>query len=101
MKPDCEMAILLRMYQKGLVGNKYRSMQDVRRSIGWVKIASHYRERKKFDAIARKLIKSGMLADAGKSAKVLSLSIAGLLRVREYLKANPDALDTLNQYVKK
>lgn len=96
MKPDYEMAILLRMYQKGLVGSKYRSMQDVRRSIGWVKIASHYREKKKFDAIARKLIKSGMLADAGKSAKVLSLSMVGLVHVKEYLKANPDALDALN-----
>lgn len=96
MKSDCEMAILLRMYQMGLVGNKYRSMQNVRSSIGWVKIASHYRERRKFDAIARKLIKSGMLADAGKSAKVLSLSMVGLVRVKEYLKANPDAWDTLN-----
>lgn len=96
MKVDWEMAILLRMYQKGLVKNKYRSMQNVRRSIGWGKMASHCRKRKKFDAIARKLIKSGMLADAGKSAKVLSLSMIGLVRVKEYLKANPDAWDTLN-----
>lgn len=33
------MAILLRMCQKGLVGNKYRGIHMVRRSIGWSKMA--------------------------------------------------------------
>ena len=93
------MAILLRMYQKGLVGNKYRGIHMVRRSIGWSKIASHYRE-KKFEAIARRLIKKGLLDDAGKSARVLSLSMMGQVHVKAYLEANPGAQEILDSVMK-
>ena len=90
------MAILLRMYQKGLVGNKYRGIQIVRRSIGWDKMALHYREKRRFEAIARSLVKKRMLCDAGKSAKVLSLSMVGNVHVKKYLEENPGALEELD-----
>ena len=93
---DCETAILLRMHQKGLVGGKYRSIQNVRRSIGWGKIASHYHEKRKFDAIARRLLKKKMLDDAGKSASVLSLSAVGQELVKMYLEKNPGAGEELD-----
>lgn len=100
MEVDCETAILLRMYQKGLVGNRYRSIQIVRRSIGWDRIASHYRERRRFEAIARKLVKKRLLDDAGKSARVLSLSMMGHVRVRVCLEENPGSLEELYMSIK-
>lgn len=99
MKADCEMAILLRMYQRGLVGSRYRSTQIVRRRIGPDKMAPHYRERRRFEAIARSLAKKMMLSDAGKSAKVLSLSMVGNVHVKEYLEENPGALEELDAAV--
>lgn len=96
MKADCETAILLLMYQKGLVGNSYKSTEKVRRAIRWVKIASHYREKRRFEAVARRLVKRGLLSDAGKSANVLSLSMEGCIHVQVHLEANPSALDDLD-----
>ena len=99
MKADCEMAILLRMYQRGLVGSRYRSTQTVRRGIGRGKMALHCREKRKFKAIARSLVKKRMLCDAGKSAKVLSLSMVGNVHVKKYLEENPGALEELDAAV--
>ena len=92
---DIETAVLVRMYQKGLIDNGYRSLQAVERSIGWRGLASHYRTKKKFSALARGLVKKGMLGDHGKSMQVLSLTMAGCVSVRAYLKDNPDAADSL------
>ena len=98
MEPkDVETAILLRMYQCGLVAGRYRSIQDVRRSIGWIKMASHYHVKKKFGALARSLVKKGMLTDDGKSMKVLSLTMRGTLHVKKYMAVNPRAVEWLNR----
>ena len=96
MEPaDIETAVLVRMYQKGLIDNGYRSRQVVERSIGWTRLASHYRTKKKFSALARRLVKKDLLDDHGKSMQVLSLTMKGSMSVRAYLKDNPDAPDSL------
>ena len=93
---DIETAVLVRMDQKGLIGNRYRSRQIVERSISWNGLASHYRTRIKFHALARKLVKKGLLTDHGKSMGVLSLTMRGAAHVAVYLKGNPGALDSLD-----
>ena len=96
MEPkDVETAVLVRMYQMGQVGNGYRSRQMVERSIGWSRLASHYRARGKFTTLAKKLVKSRLLDDHGKSMQVLSLANMGIMSVRAYLKDNPGAPDSL------
>ena len=85
---EIEMDLLVRMHQKGLVAGRYRSTQDVRRSIGWQDMASRRRERAKFDAIARKLVKKGVLTDHGKSMRVLSLTPQGDLLVKKHLEGS-------------
>lgn len=83
------------MYQKGLIANGYKSLQAVERGIGWCRLASHYRTKKKFSALARRLVTKGLLDDHGKSMQVLSLADMGIMSVRAYLKDNPDAPDSL------
>ena len=83
------------MRMNGLVGNAYRSIQIVERSIGWKRLASRYRTRARFSAVAKKLVKKGMRVDHGKSMRVLSLSMRGFMDVNAYLKDNPDAEDSL------
>ena len=83
------------MRLNGLVKNAYRSIQIVERSIGWRRLASHYRTKARFSAVAKKLVKKGMLDDHGKSMRVLSLSMRGFMDVNAYLKDNPDAADSL------
>lgn len=78
---DIELDVLTRMHQNGLVAGRYRSIQDVRRSIGWQRIASRHHEKTKFDSLARKLVKKGLLTDHGKSMRVLSLTPAGVALV--------------------
>lgn len=96
MEPaDIETAVLVRMHQKGLIANRYKSLQAVERGIGWRRLASHYRTGIKFPALARRLVKKGLLGDHGKSMQVLSLANMGIMSVRAYLKDNPGAPDSL------
>lgn len=81
---DIELDVLTRMHQNGLVAGGYRSIQDVRRSIGWQRVASRHREKSKFDSLARKLVKKGLLTDHGKSMRVLSLTPAGVALVNAH-----------------
>ena len=67
----------------------------VERSIGWSRLASHYRSRRKFAALAKRLVKKGLLDDHGKSMQVLSLTMMGAAHVKMYLKDNPGAPDSL------
>ena len=98
MEPeDVETAVLVRMYEKGLVGGEYRSRQMVERSIGWSRLASHYRARPRFTALAKRLVKSGLLDDHGKSMRVLSLTVEGAAHVGRYLRGNPDAPASLER----
>lgn len=78
--------MLVRMRQNGLAAGRYRSIQDVRKNIGWQKMASHRHEKAKFDPLARRLVKKGVLTDHGKSMKVLSLTPYGNLLVRKHLE---------------
>ena len=80
--------MLVRLHQKGFVAGRHRSAQDVRRSIGWQDMASRHREKAKFDAIARRLVKKGILTDHGKSMRVLSLTPQGNLLVRKHLEGS-------------
>ena len=86
--------VLVRMHKKGLIANGYKSRQAVERSIGWRRLALHYRTKKKFSALTRRLVKKGLLDDHGKSMQVLSISMAGIMGVRAHLKDNPDAPDS-------
>lgn len=69
----------------------------VERSIGWSRLASHYRARGKFTTLAKKLVKSRLLDDHGKSMQVLSLTMRGATHVKMYLRDNPDAPDSLER----
>lgn len=90
-----EIAILLQMYNEGLISHNYKALQQVRSKIQWRKIASKYRVKEPFDKIARRLVKRRLLSNDGKSMAVLSLGKLGVDFVRVYLKKNPNAMDDL------
>lgn len=93
---DIETAVLVCMHREGLIANGYRGRQIVERSIGWRRLASHYHTRIKFLALARRLVRKGMLDDHGKSMQVLSLTMRGAMHAQAYLRDNPDAADSLD-----
>jgi len=93
---DYEIAILLKMFDEGIIGKSgYISLQKVRSKIIWTKIASVYKTKKSFDSIARKLVKKKLLSDDGKSMAVLYLDKLGVDFVVGYLDENKNAFRDL------
>lgn len=74
--------ILVRMFQKELIGIRYTSIERVASKIKWQEIASEYRIKRSFQSVMRRLINLQLVTDHGKSGKVASLTIAGV----EYVK---------------
>ncbi len=89
---DYEIAILLKMYDEGLIGSSYKAIEKVKSKIQWKQIANKYQPTKTFEKISRKLVKRRLLTDQGKSMTVLSLDKFGVNFVRGHLKDNPLAM---------
>ncbi len=70
------------MYDEGLVGNAYRSIEMVRSSIKWQEIASTHKVTKSFSSVMRSLKSKGLVGDQGKSGAVYSLTIDGIRCLR-------------------
>ena len=99
LKP-CEIAILLQMYDKRIIGpSGYASIQTVRGKINWKRISSYHRVKGSFEPIARGLVKRRLLFDDGKSMAVLLLAKLGVSFVVGYLKENPDAFKDLEKII--
>lgn len=93
---DYEIAVILRMYDEGLIGGGYRSLEAVRKEIRWKDIERKYKVKGGFEEVARRLIKRKLLSDDGKSMAVVSLDRLGVAFARAYLKTNPRAMDDLD-----
>ncbi len=92
-----EIAILLKMYDKQIIGRpNYKAIEKVRSKINWRSIASAHKIRKGFDTVARSLVKRGFLSDDGKSMRVLYLDKLGVSFVVGYINQNPDAFKDLD-----
>ena len=97
-----EIAILLQMYNERIIGKAgYTSIQRVRVKIKWQKIASAYGIKHSFESIARRLVKRKLLSDDGKSLLVLFLDKLGVDFVVGYLYENSDALNDLENLLRK
>jgi hypothetical protein len=96
-----EIAVLLQMYDERVIGHAgYTSLQKVRNKVKWQKIASHYKIKESFDALARRLVKRRLLSDDGKSLEVLFLDKLGVSFVVGYLTENPNAMIDLSNILK-
>ncbi|MFQ6063058.1 MAG: hypothetical protein ACE5J9_07775 [Methanosarcinales archaeon] len=76
----------MRMYDHGLIGMNYTSVQKIARIINWREIARAHGVKKKFKTVVRKLFNKQFLTDHGKSGNVASLTRDGVLYVQYMLK---------------
>lgn len=91
-----EIAVLLLMYDRGIIGKPgYTSIQIVRSKVRWQDIQSAFGIKHSFDKVARRLVKKMYLSDDGKSMAVLYLDKLGALYVKGYLQQYPTALKDL------
>ena len=97
MLENYEIAVLVQMYDTQIIGERgYISLQKTRIRIKWAKIASHYKIKKSFKMVAKKLVKKGYLSDHGKSMAVLSLEKLGVTFAFGYLQLYPEYKNELN-----
>jgi len=82
---DYEIEVLIRLYDNGLIYFDYKSTEKVARIIKWSEIARKFNVRRKFKSVKKKLLNKGYVYDAGKSCKVVSLSIHGVAFVEASL----------------
>ena len=95
---DYEIAILLKMYDKQIIGMRgYMSLERVRSKIQWQNITRAYKIKKSFDSVTRKLVKKRLLSDDGKSMAVLCLDKFGVDYVVGYLDEHPNAMNELDE----
>jgi len=86
MLKDYEEEILIRMFDKGLIGMDYTSIERIASKIKWVDVASKYRVKKSFQSIIRELMSKLVVTDHGKSGRVGSLAKLGVDYVHELKK---------------
>jgi len=79
---DYEKEILIRMYDKGIMGMNYKSIQTVASKIKWVEILNKFHLKKSFQSTIRNLIKKELVSDHGKSGNVCSLTADGVKYVK-------------------
>lgn len=84
-----EVEVLMRMFDRGLIGNSYKPIEKVRVRIDWDHVCRLYRVKPAFAKVARHLIQKGYLSDHGKSGAVLSLTALGVAFVRAKLIEKP------------
>lgn len=73
-----EEEVLMAMYDEGIIGNAYRSVQIIRSKIRWEEIARRHKVNKSFDNVIRHLANKGYVDFHGKSGDVASLSRLGV-----------------------
>lgn len=86
MLKDYEDEVLIRMFDKGIIGMDYTSVERVASKIKWSDIASKYRTKKTFQSVIRELVSKLLVTDHGKSGKVASLTKLGVVYVHELKK---------------
>ena len=79
--------ILIRMFDRGVIGMDYTSVERVASKIKWSDIASKYRVKKSFQSVIRELVSKLLVTDHGKSGRVVSLTKLGVDYVHELKKA--------------
>lgn len=91
-----EIALLLLMYDRGIVGKAgYINIAHVASRIKWQKIQSTFGTKDSIDKAARKLVKKMYLSDDGKSMKVLYVDKIGVDFCKGYLATFPTAMQDL------
>jgi len=70
---DHEKVLLLRMYDKAIIGMGYRSLETVESSIHWSEIQEKFRVKKKFRSVVQHLGNLGILTGKKKSYKITSI----------------------------
>lgn len=99
---EYEIAILLQMYDKWIVGKEnYTSIEKVSSKIKWQDIARAYRVKKKFKSVAHGLVNKLLLSDDGKSMDVLYLDKLGVDFVEMWLKSNPTSIKDLQGRIRR
>lgn len=98
---EYEVAILLQMYDKWIIGKEnYTSIERVSSKIKWQDIARTYRVKKKFKSVAHGLVGKLLLSDDGKSMNVLYLDKLGVDFVEMWIKLNPNSIKDLENKMK-
>jgi len=99
---EYEIAILLQMYDKWIVGKEnYTSIEKVSSKIKRQDIARAYRVKKKFKSVAHGLVNKLLLSDDGKSMDVLYLDKLGVDFVEMWLKSNPTSIKDLQGRIRR
>ncbi len=75
---EYEDEVLVRMFDKGLIGMDYTSTEMIVSKIKWHDIANKYRVKKSFQSVIRELASKLVITDHGKSGKVASLTKLGV-----------------------
>ena len=78
MLKDYEEEILFQMFNNGIIGGKYCSVQKVASIIKWRDVAKKYGVRKSFSNILWKLKTKGYVDFHGKARDVVSLTKIGV-----------------------
>lgn len=91
-----EIALMLMMYDKGIIGKSgYTGIEKVAGRIRWADIQRAYGIHDSIDSVARRLVKAKLLSDDGKSMAVLYLDKLGTNFCKQYLYENPTAFADL------
>ena len=83
---DYEHEVLVRMFDKGIIGMDYTSVEKIASKIKWPDIAVKYRVKKSFQSVIRELLSKMVVMDHGKSGRVASLTKLGVDYVHELKK---------------
>ena len=89
---DHEDEVLIRMFDKDVIGMNYKSVERIASKIKWSDIASKYRVKKSFQSVIRELIGKLVVTDHGKSGKVASLTKLGVDYVRGLKKGKESTI---------
>ncbi len=81
-----EEALLIAMFDSGIIRMDYKPIQTVRSKTHWQEIAERYDVRKSFDRVVRHLANKGYIDLHGKGGDVASLSAIGVTYVWQRLK---------------
>ena len=70
------------MYDEEFIGMNYKPIQTIEKRIGWNRLQTDYKIRKKFSSIMINLKNKGYVDDHGKSGDVYSLNYIGVAYVK-------------------
>lgn len=73
-----EEEVIFRMFDKGIIGMDYTSVEKIASKIKWSDIASQFRIKKSFQSVIRELENKELVTDHGKSGRVASLTSDGV-----------------------